>query len=516
VSSSGTSLKINPPVFIISGILLLVFLGIGVFFTEAASAFFPHLLEAVSTWFGWFYVISIAGFIAVALWLLFSPYASVRLGADDERPTFSRLSWFAMLFSAGMGIGLVFYGVAEPMIHYTSLPGVDPGSPEAAVRAVPVTLFHWGIHAWSTYLLLGLSIAYFSFRKGLPLSIRSCLHPLLGERIYGPMGHAVDILAVFGTLFGLATSLGLGAMQISAGLEYVFGVSRGLETQLTLIATITLIATVSLVSGVHRGIRRLSELNLLLATALLLFVFAVGPTAQLTSSLFVNVAGYAGQLVTRSFALGLLRGDAAEWSRSWTIFYWGWWIAWAPFVGMFVARISRGRTIREFILGVLLVPPAVAAVWFTVFGGTALSLEAAGAEISQAVSQDLATAIYVVLDKLPLAAVSSTLAVAVVSVFFVTSSDSASFVVDMLTSGGHPNPPRWQRVFWAVAEGACAAVLLYAGGRGALTALQAVVVSIGLPFCLVIVLVGISLLVALREEGRRSSGPSDEKERRAR
>jgi choline/glycine/proline betaine transport protein len=493
-------LAVNPPVFFISGGLLLLFLGLGVFFTDAASSFFPLLLDEVSTWGGWFYVLSIAGFILFSLWLLFSPYADIRLGGDDERPTFHRLSWFAMLFSAGMGIGLVFYGVAEPMMHYASLPGVSPRSAEAARLAVPVTLFHWGIHAWSTYLLLGLAIAYFSFRRGLPLSVRSCLHPLLGDRIHGPIGHTVDILAVFGTLFGLATSLGLGAMQISAGLSYVFGVGHGLGTQLVLIAVITAVATASLVSGVDRGIRRLSELNLILAACLLLFVFLVGPTRYLAASFFVNVAGYGRQLVTRTFDLGLLSGSSAEWSRTWTIFYWGWWIAWAPFVGMFVARISRGRTIREFILGVLLVPPALAVVWFTVFGNTALRLEATTGGISQAVSSDLATAIYVVLDKLPLAAISSVLAVAVVSVFFVTSSDSASFVVDMLTSGGHPNPPRWQRVFWAVAEGACAAVLLYAGGRRALTALQSVVVSIGLPFCVVILLVGLSLFMALREE----------------
>lgn len=497
-------MKVNPPVFFTSGFLLLVFLGVGVLFTEEAASFFPRLLEAVSTWFGWFYVASTAGFIGLAAWLLFSRHAHLRLGRDDEVPAFSRLSWFAMLFSAGMGIGLVFYGVAEPMMHFASLPGVAPGGPGAAARAVPVTLFHWGIHAWSTYLLLGLAIAYFSFRQGLPLAVRSCFHPLLGDRIHGVLGHAVDILAVFGTLFGLATSLGLGAMQISAGLEYVFGVSRGLETQLTLIAVITGVATISLVSGVNRGIRRLSELNLLLASILLLFVFVVGPTGYLVTSFFANLAGYARQLVTRTFAFGLLTGDAAEWSRSWTLFYWGWWIAWAPFVGMFVARISRGRTIREFILAVMLVPPAVAVVWFTVFGNTALHLQATTGGISQAVSQDLATAIYVVLDKLPLASITSVLTVAVVSVFFVTSSDSASFVVDMLTSGGHPNPPRWQRVFWALAEGACAAVLLYAGGRRALTALQAVVVSIGLPFCLVIVLVGVNLMMALRREGRPS------------
>lgn len=495
-------LRVNAPVFFTSVVLLLVFLGFGVLYTDVASAVLPHALRIVSDWFGWFYVVSIASLIGLALWILFSRHANLRLGRDDERPAFSRLSWFAMLFSAGMGIGLVFYGVAEPMMHYASLPGVEPRSAEAAARAVPVTLFHWGIHAWSTYLILGLAIAYFSFRQGLPLAIRSCLHPLLGDRIHGPAGHAVDILAVFGTLFGLATSLGLGAMQISAGLEYVFGVSRGTETQLTLIAVITVVAAVSLVSGVDRGIRRLSELNLVLATCLLLFVFAVGPTRHLVVSLFANVAGYGRQLVTRTFAFDLLRGDAAAWSRSWTIFYWGWWIAWAPFVGMFVARISRGRTIREFILGVMLVPPAVTVVWFTVLGNTALHLEATTGGISQAVSQDLATAIYVMLDKLPLASVTSVLAALVVAVFFVTSSDSASFVVDMLTSGGHPNPPRWQRVFWAVAEGACAAVLLYAGGRSALTALQAAVVTIGLPFCVVIIVVGVNLVVALKREGR--------------
>lgn len=496
------TLKVHAPVFFTSGFLLLLFLAIGVLFTEQASALFPRVLTGVSTYGGWFYVASIVGFIGLALWLLFSRHAGTRLGRDDERPSFSRFSWFAMLFSAGMGIGLVFYGVAEPMMHYASLPGVAPRSAEAAARAVPVTLFHWGIHAWSTYLLLGLAIAYFSFRRGLPLAIRSCLHPLLGDRIHGPIGHAVDILAVFGTLFGLATSLGLGAMQISAGLAYVFGTAHGTPTQLVLIGVITAVATVSLVTGLDRGIRRLSEANLLLASALLLFVFVVGPTAHLAGSLFTNVVGYARQLATRTFAFDLLTGDAASWSRSWTVFYWGWWIAWAPFVGMFVARISRGRTIREFVLGVLLVPPAVAVVWFTVFGDTALVLEATAGGISEAVSQDLATAIYVVLDRLPLATLTSSLTVAVVAVFFVTSSDSASFVVDMLTSGGHPNPPRWQRVFWAVTEGACAAVLLYAGGRSALTALQAVVVSIGLPFCVVIVAVGVNLVVALRSEGR--------------
>jgi choline/glycine/proline betaine transport protein len=350
-----------------------------------------------------------------------------------------------------------------------------------------------------------MAIAYFSYRKGLPLAIRSCFHPLLGDRIHGWSGHIVDILAVFGTLFGLATSLGLGAMQISAGLNHVAGVPHGLSTQLILIGAITLVATISLVSGVHRGIRRLSELNLVLACSLLCFVFLVGPTASLANSLVGNTVGYAKELATRTIAFDLLTGEGAEWSRSWTVFYWGWWIAWAPFVGMFIARISKGRTIREMILGVLLVPTAVAVVWFTVFGNTALHLEQSIGGISEAVAGDVSTAIYAVLGQLPMGALTSGLAASVVAVFFVTSSDSASFVVDMLTSGGHPNPPRWQRVFWATLEGACAAVLLYAGGERALEALQAAVVSIGLPFCLVILTIGVSLILSLRREPKAKS-----------
>lgn len=504
---SSAKLRVNPPVFFTSSALLLLFLLVGVFFTGPASRLFPRLLAAISTYAGWLYVGSVAAFLALALGLLASPARSIPLGPDDATPVFGRLTWFSMLFSAGMGIGLVFYGVAEPMLHYATLPGTGAPSPESAARAVPVTLFHWGLHAWAIYAVMGLAIAYFSFRKGLPLAIRSCLQPILGERIHGTSGHVVDILAVFGTLFGLATSLGLGAMQVSAGLEEVFGITHGTRTQLLLIGGITFVAVVSLLSGVHRGIRRLSELNLVLATALLLFVLAVGPTQHLAISWGANVVGYGREIVDRTFAFNLLQGTSGAWSSTWTIFYWGWWIAWAPFVGMFVARISRGRTVGEFVLGVLLVPTAVATVWFTAFGDTALHLERlAGVGVSEAVSRDVATAIYSVLGGLPFSTVTSVLTVTVVAIFFVTSSDSASLVVDMLTSGGHPNPPRWQRVFWATAEGACAAILLYAGGEQALQALQAAVVSIGLPFCMVMLLIGASLVAALRDEREDAVG----------
>jgi len=310
----------------------------------------------------------------------------------------------------------------------------------------------------------------------------------------------VDTVAVFGTLFGLATSLGLGALQVSAGLSHLFGTPHTTTFQLVLIGVITLCATVSLVTGVDKGIRRLSELNLLLAGLLMLFVFAAGPTLAILDALVEGVGGYIAVVAERTFSVGAFDAAAKKWSKSWTLFYWGWWIAWAPFVGMFVARISRGRTIREFVLGVLLVPTTVTVVWFSVFGGTALHLDAGGAGIAEAVSDDVSTAIYVTLAQLPLATITSGLAAAVVAIFFVTSSDSASFVVDMLTSGGHPDPPTWQRVFWAVAEGACAAVLLYAGGKAALTALQAAVVSIGLPFCVILLLMIVSLVKALRAE----------------
>jgi choline/glycine/proline betaine transport protein len=488
--------------------LLLLFLGFGLIAPGRAKRWFDGIQDAVSTNFGWLYVLSVAFFIGFAVLLLLSPYARIRLGEDHERPEFSRLTWFSMLFSAGMGIGLLFFGVAEPMMHYTNPPAAEPRSLEAAREAVPLTFFHWGVHAWSIYVVMGLAIAYFSFRMKLPLAIRSAFYPLLGERVHGPIGHGIDVLAVFGTLFGLATSLGLGAMQINAGLHHLFDVSRDTSVQLVIIAVITCVATASLASGVHRGIRRLSELNLILAALLLLFVFAVGPTQFILNSLADNMGFYLRDFVVRTFRVRALGNH--EWSKDWTLFYWGWWIAWAPFVGMFVARISRGRTIGEFIVGVTLAPTLVTLVWLTVFGDTALHLEIfGGGGIADAVEAEPSTAIFVMLERLPLAGVTSMLAALVVAVFFITSSDSASFVVDMLTSGGRTDTPVWQRVFWGLTQGAVAAVLLYVGGRQALDALQAAVVTVGLPFCVLLVLMCWSLLRALRQDPsrrRRHSG----------
>lgn len=494
-------LAINPPVFFTSVALLIAFLTFGVMASETASKVFSGLLSFISINFGWLYVVSVTGFIAFATWLLFSPYAKIRLGDDDDRPDFSTLTWFSMLFSSGMGIGLVFYGVAEPIMHYSNPPVLEGGTTAAAQAAVPTTLLHWGVHAWAIYLLMGLGIAYFSFRQKMPLAIRSCFYPLLGERIYDWPGHLIDIMAVFGTLFGLATSLSLGAMQVSAGLNHLFDIPHTTQTQLIVIAVITMIAMLSLVTGVKKGIRRLSELNMSIATLLMIFVFIVGPTSFLINSFIENIGSYINVLFTRSLTLGTMNPGEAKWIRDWTVFYWGWWIAWTPFVGMFVARISRGRTIGEFVLGVLLVPTALTIAWFTVFGDTALHLEVIeNAGIAAAVKEDLSTAIYVMLEHLPLSAFTGLLAATVVSIFFVTSSDSASFVVDMLTSGGNPNPPIWQRVFWATAEGACAAVLLYAGGQVAIDSLQAVVISTGLPICITLILVAWGLVRSLKQE----------------
>ncbi len=499
MAGKNSNIAVNPPVFFISGAFLIAFLVFGTLFGETAGTVLPQALKWVAGTFGWFYTLSITVFLGFSLWLAMGRAGHVRLGEDDSRPDFGRFTWFAMLFSAGMGIGLLFYGVAEPMLHYMN-PPVGAGQTQlAAEMALPHTFHHWGFHGWAIYVCMGLTIAYFGYRKRLPLALRSTLYPLLGDRIHGWPGHVVDILAVLGTLFGLATSLGLGAMQVNRGLTRLFDLPFGSATQLALIAIITLAATISLITGVDKGIRRLSEFNIIMASVLLIFVFLVGPTVFLLGLFSDSLGYYLTNMVHKSFWMDSFADN--PWLDNWTLFYWGWWIAWSPFVGMFVARISRGRTIREFVLGVLLVPPLVTFVWMTVFGGTALHLERfAGGGIGAAVDADVSTAIYVMLEQLPLSQVTSLLAAIVVAVFFVTSSDSASFVVDMLTSGGHPNPPIWQRVFWAVAEGAVAAVLLVSSGKAGLSALQAGVVCIGLPFCLVLLVMCYSLTKALLKD----------------
>ncbi|MGM0818192.1 MAG: BCCT family transporter, partial [Actinomycetota bacterium] len=427
----------------------------------------------------------------------------VRLGPDDSRPDYSYATWFAMLFSAGMGIGLLFWGVAEPMWHYMTPPAEDAETMAAAADAMVWTYHHWGIGPWAMYAVLALSLAYFGFRHNLPLTVRAAFYPLIGDRIYGPIGNAVDILAVLGTLVGVAVSLGLGAMQVNAGLDYVFGIGQSIGIQMAIIAVITAAATISVVSGLDKGIRLLSQTNLVLAGLLLLFVAAVGPTVMLISGYVENLGNYLQDFFRLIFASGTYADDDLDgFLGAWTLFYWAWWISWAPFVGMFIARISRGRTIREFVLGVLLVPTLVSFLWFTVMGNTAIDVQASGAaDIWGAIENaGESVAMFAMLESFPLFNVTAVVAILVIVFFFVTSSDSGSFVIDILSTGGNPNPPIPTRVFWALSEGFVAAILLYAGGDLALNALQAGAVATGLPFTVVLLFVVAGLWKGLRAE----------------
>ena len=524
--------QLNPTVFFVSAGVILLFVLAGIIAPAGVGAAFGAIQTFIVEQLGWFYIIAVTFFLVFVLWLLFSPHGAVKLGKDEDEPEYSTVSWFAMLFSAGMGIGLLFFSVAEPVLHYTSPPGGDQEAaavaaavdqtlpadgalvaPEAgaqaqarptaeqiarAKQAMTITFFHWGLHAWAIYIIVGLALAYFAYRHDLPLTIRSTLYPLLGKRIHGPIGHTVEIVAVFGTLFGVATSLGLGVQQINAGLEYLGLLDVSLPAQLTLIGVITAAATISVVSGLDVGIRRLSELNLFFGLLLLLFVFFVGPTIFLLSSFVQSLGQYLTSLIAITFRTDAYVGT--EWQASWTMFYWGWWISWSPFVGMFIARISRGRTIRSFIAGVLLVPTVVTFLWMVVFGNTALHLELFGtSNIAEAVAEAIPTALFVMLFELQWPLITSGLAVLVVATFFVTSSDSASLVIDTLTSNGSLHPPIWQRVFWAVTEGVVAGTLLVTGG---LLALRTAAITTALPFCVVMLFMCWSLVRGLRAETR--------------
>lgn len=489
-------IKVNPPVFIVSAGLILAFALFGALAPDRAGRLFDLVQAFVVDSFGWLYISAVAGFLVFVLYLMISRHGDVKLGPDESEPEYSYLSWFAMLFSAGMGIGLVFFGVAEPIQHYANPPIGDGSTVEAARRAMTLTFFHWGLHAWAIYIVVGLALAYFSFRRGLPLTIRSALYPLIGDRINGPIGHAIDIFAVLGTMFGVATSLGLGVLQVNAGLSYLFDLPVGTSVQLILIASITVLATMSVFLGLDRGIKRLSELNIILAISLLAFVLVTGSTVFLLQAFVQNIGTYLGEVVPRTFRMYAYEPN--PWLADWTLFYWGWWIAWSPFVGMFLARISRGRTIREFIGGVLLVPVLFTFLWMTVFGNTAIALDMSGVQpIADTVANNLPVALFETLAQLPLSAVTSLIATLLVITFFVTSADSGALVIDMITSGAAENPPIWQRIFWAVCAGGIAAVLLVAGG---LQALQTAAIASALPFAVVMIFICYGLFRALQTE----------------
>ncbi len=486
---------INPPVFFGSALLILLLVGYTVVFPDDANSRFSHLQSSIMTNASWFYVMAVALILlCVACLGLSRRYGDIKLGPDHAEPAFSFGSWFAMLFSAGMGIGLMFFGVAEPVMHFLSPPLGEPGTVEAAREAMKLTFFHWGLHAWAIYAIVALILAFFGYRHNLPLTLRSALYPMIGERIYGIPGHAIDVFAILGTIFGVATALGYGVLQVNSGLNYLTGVDISTQTQVILIVVITALATISVATGLDKGIRRLSEANLLLALMLLVMVVLLGPTVLLLQMFVQNTGAYLSDIVGKTF--NLYAYEPTDWLGGWTLFYWAWWLSWSPFVGMFIARISRGRTIREFVTGVLFVPTGLTLIWMTAFGNTAINMimNRGMAELGQAVQTDVPVALFRFLEYFPFSTALSVIATAMVVIFFVTSSDSSAMVVDMLASGGNSKTPIWQRVFWSVLIGVVAMVLLLAGG---LQALQTVTIASALPFSIVLLVSAYGLLKAL-------------------
>lgn len=507
------NLDIHGKVFSISALTIVLFVVLTLALQSEVEPLFTAVRDWLTSNLAWFFLGSANIFVLLCLGLIVSPLGKVRLGGKAAKPDFSYTGWFSMLFAAGMGIGLMFYGVAEPMSHFSSaMGGVSVGddglrtdwaplgaatgdAKAAASLSMAATIFHWGLHPWAIYAIVALSLALFSFNKGLPLSIRSIFYPLLGERVWGWPGHVVDILAVLATLFGLATSLGLGAQQAAAGLDYLFGIAATDTSKVLLVVGITAIALASVLAGLDKGVKRLSEINMVLALLLLLFIIVAGPTLAIVTGFFSNLGSYLTYLPALSNPLG--RADA-NFSQGWTAFYWAWWVSWSPFVGMFIARVSRGRTVREFLIAVLLVPSLVSVLWMTAFGGTALG-QFVGAGFTGVQDAALELKLFAMLGELPLTQISSFVGIVLVVVFFVTSSDSGSLVIDTITAGGKVNAPVPQRAFWAILQGVVAVALLLGGG---LAALQAMAVSTGLPFTIVLLVGCVAIVKGLMSEPR--------------
>jgi BCCT family betaine/carnitine transporter len=521
VGQDNVEVKIGPlgidvhnPVFAVSGIGIIAFVAVTLSFPETVEPAFEGMRNWLTSNLAWFFLSAANLFVLFALLLIVTPLGNVRLGGSEARPDFTYLGWFSMLFAAGMGIGLMFFGVSEPISHYSSAMGgtavedgvrtdwaplgAAAGDAEAAERlGMAATIFHWGLHPWAIYAVVALALALFSYNKGLPLTIRSMFYPIFGERVWGPVGHFIDILAVLATLFGLATSLGYGASQATAGLNFLFGVPATDTSQVVLILAITAVALVSVVAGLDAGVKRLSEINMTLAGLLLLFVVLVGPTVMILSGFWSNLVAYGQSLPALSNPFG--REDA-NFSQGWTAFYWAWWISWSPFVGMFIARVSRGRTVREFATCVILVPSIVSVFWMTAFGGTAID-QLVNQGITAIDDAPLELKLFEMLAVLPLAEITSFVGIVLVIVFFVTSSDSGSLVIDTITAGGKVNAPVTQRIFWAVFEGLVAIALLLGGG---LAALQAMAVSAGFPFTVVLLIGCYAIYRGLMTEPRAS------------
>ncbi|MEZ9522911.1 BCCT family transporter [Enterovibrio norvegicus] len=519
VGQDNIALKIGPfgldihnRVFLISGLFITLFVFVTLAFQEDVAPMFGEMRGWLTSNLDWFFLSAGDIFVAVCLFLIVSPLGKVRLGGTEATPDYTYAGWFSMLFAAGMGIGLMFYGVSEPLSHYASSFGgtaVENGvrtdwaplgaaagnAEEARKLGMAATIYHWGLHPWAIYAVLALGLALFSFNKGLPLTMRSVFYPLFGERVWGWVGHVIDILAVVATLFGLATSLGFGASQAASGLNFLFGTPLGTTTEIILVVLITMLALVSVVAGLDAGVKRLSEINMMLAILLLLFVIVAGPTIAIMTGFFSNLGAYLQNLPALAMPFG--REDV-NFTQGWTAFYWAWWISWSPFVGMFIARVSRGRTVREFIICVLLIPSAACVLWMTAFGGTAID-QVVNDGYMAVTEAALPLQLFAMLDALPFAQITSFIGIVLVVVFFVTSSDSGSLVIDTISAGGKVDAPVPQRVFWCTFEGLVAIVLLMGGG---LVALQAMAVSTGFPFTIVLLVSCVSLIKGLMSEPR--------------
>ncbi|GAB96791.1 choline/carnitine/betaine transport [Kineosphaera limosa] len=505
-SEDDRAVPIDWAVFGVAAALSLLVLAYGWFNTAGFSAAGAAALAWITGNFNWLFVLASGGFVLFSAVLAVSRYGNIKLGPDDSKPEFSTFSWVSMMFATGMGIGLMFYGVAEPLTHLNTPPMdmAEPGTEAAAHLAMEYTFFHWAFHPWAIYAVIGLTIAYFAYRKGYGNLISGTLRPLIGHHATGPGGRAIDMIAILATLFGSATSLGLGALQITGGLAHVFGYETGgnLTLAVGVIAFLTACFVISAVSGVDRGIKWLSNANAIAAALLALFLFVVGPTVFILGVFTESIGGYLAHLPAMSFRTGAMGGN--EWLSGWTIFYWAWWISWTPFVGMFIARISRGRTIRQFVIFVILVPSLVSAIWFSIFGGVAIDLQLhRGVDMAARLAEGQESALFNTLSDFPMSTITVALAIFLVAIFFVTGADSASIVMGMLSQNGTPEPKRWLVVFWGAATGAVAAILLYSGGddpKAGLTALQTGVILIAGPFLLVLIAMCVALWKSLREE----------------
>ena len=495
-------LDLHAPVFPITAIIVVLFVVGTLMFPEQAKSMLDGTKSDIIASFDWFFVLSANIFVIVSLALIFMPVGKIRLGGMDAKPEFSTLSWFAMLFAAGMGIGLMFWAVAEPIGYYTDWFGtpfnVEANTPEARNLAMGATMYHWGLHPWAIYAVVALSLAFFAFNKNMPLTIRSAFFPLLKDRVWGWPGHIIDILAVVATIFGLATSLGFGAQQAASGFDYLFDTGSGINVQMSVIVGVTAVALISVLRGLDGGVKILSNINMSLAALLLFFIIFAGPTMAILETLWITTSSYVVNVIPLSNPFG--REDTTFF-EGWTVFYWAWWISWSPFVGMFIARVSKGRTVREFVTAVLIIPTAITSVWMSGFGGAALEQvqQGIGALAENGIT-DVSLAMFQMLENLPFTAILSFVGIVLVLVFFVTSSDSGSLVIDSITAGGKTDAPTAQRVFWVVMEGAIAAALIFGGGDDALGAIQASAISAGLPFTAILLIMTWGLLKGLTHE----------------